>query len=332
MSEPSAPDPDDGLGLALAQRVRAREAAELEARAGEWEAVLGGELELDEAIEQQREAGADDDELERAAAYFAPFDAGETAALVDGLLGQAGAADEGANRQDTKVLPFKSKARDDDRVEDTQAETADADADQPSASATDKPSSPAHDPGKSSFWWIPGGMLAAAAAAIALWWVWPRDGQIGADDSGPTIAQRDPLPSFTLETDGGLRELRGDDDDAGQANDAEAVHRYRRDTPFDWVLRPEVSTEAQIGVEGFALVAGGSAGLPLDLDALTQIADSGAIRIAGEVRELGLEPGRYTIVLALGRPEALPDNAAAITEPGDTPGWQVQRIEIQIDD
>lgn len=319
MSEPSPPDPEDALAGALGQLVREREAAEIEARAPEWEAVLAGALELDDAVEQRRAAGdMDADELERAAAYFRPFDASETEDLVGGLLagldpGEAQAeADEEAEAGN--VIPFapraEAKAEERERKPDA-AEAAEV-----------------HDPSKSSFWWIPGGMLAAAAAAIALWWVWPRDGELGGDmGGGEVIAQRDPLPSFALQTDGGLRELRGDED--GAASPA-AVHRYRRDTPFSWVLRPAVSTEASVGVRAFALVEGSDAGLPLAIEPLVQVSDSGSVRIAGEIGQLGLEPGRYSIVLVVGRTEALPSDASALAEPSEPAPWQVQRVEIEL--
>jgi hypothetical protein len=210
-----------------------------------------------------------------------------------------------------------------------------------------------HDPGTSGFWWIPGGLLASAAAAIVLWWVWPPNEEVRefaneldraavsdtGDEREPTQAQRAPLPNYVLETDGGLERARADtgETSGAEADDAEPDrHHYRRDTPFEWVLRPISNTGAEpVGVRGFAFVDGGSAGLPLTLDPLVQASESGAIRLEGEIGQLGLEPGRYTIALAIGRPDALPVQAADVFAPGSdaTPqAWVVRRVDVVIED
>ena len=302
MSDASPDELDELLG----QRARAREQAELSARAPEWEAVARGELELDAAIAEREAAG--DGEVERAAAYFRPFDASETTALVDGLLGQLA------------PNPLRS-TNDDFTADDNVILLPDA------ASKPAKPSAiEVHDPSTSRSWWIPGGMLAAAAAAIVVWWIWPPNEDVrGSSDSGQLIAQRDPLPSYALETDGGLKPLR---DSGGDAGEADGVLRYRRATAFEWVLRPE-SEAGEVGARGFAFVDGGSAGLPLDLAATVAIAESGAIRIRGEIAQLGLEPGRYTIALVVGRPGALPEQAAEVAS-GASDAWAVHRVEIEI--
>jgi hypothetical protein len=211
-----------------------------------------------------------------------------------------------------------------------------------------------HDPGTSGFWWIPGGLLASAAAAIVLWWVWPPNDEVRefasevdraavggtGDEHQPTQAQRAPLPNYVLETDGGLERARGDTGETSSGVEPDDAapdrHHYRRDTPFEWVLRPIENTSVEpVGVRGFAFVDGSSAGLPLTLDPLAQAIESGAIRIKGEISQLGLEPGRYTIALAIGRPAALPAQAADVFAPSGaaTPrAWVVRRVDVVIED
>src|SRR5690606_18141881 len=155
-----------------------------------------------------------------------------------------------------------------------------------------------HDPGSSGFWWIPAGLLLAAAAAIVMWWVWPPSAELS-NGNGQQIARAE-LPAYVLETDGGLKQLRSDSESGSQEP---GRHRYRRDTEFEWILRPKIDEPGEVAVRGFAFVDGSSAGLPLAaLTKLAQIAPSGAVRIKGRIEQLDLEPGRYTIALAVGRP------------------------------
>jgi hypothetical protein len=195
-----------------------------------------------------------------------------------------------------------------------------------------EPSQPKHDPGMSGVWWLPAGLLIAAAAAIVLWWVLPPSAEVrGLAVSGPGAEPlADPLPTYVLETKGGLDEPR-----AATGGPEDGYHRYRRDTRFQWVLRPKVDSREPVGVRGFAFVDGGSAGLPLSLGELEQTAKPGTIEIAGTIEQLELEPGRYTIALAVGRPAALPTHAAELRRSSDSIGdepWQVRRIEIEIED
>jgi hypothetical protein len=300
---------DDGLARALGRFERQRDEDRLEAlidERPEWEAVARGELDVDEAIARRRAAG--DADVDRAADYFRPFAANETAALVDGLLESVGS--QAPDAAPDNVVPFVPR---------------------PSTPAP-APAKP-HDPGSSRFWWIPGGMLATAAAAIVLWWVWPPSEDVLEinEDGGTVIATRDPsLPGYVLETDGGLKSLRGETE--GETSPDDARHRYQRDTSFEWVLRPKADVEDAVAVRGFAFADGGRAGLPLQLDALAKVAPTGAIRIAGKIAELNLEPGRYTIALAVGRPEALPTQAADVLASEDRAAWMVRRIDVVIEE
>jgi hypothetical protein len=85
-------------------------------------------------------------------------------------------------------------------------------------------------------------------------------------------------------------------------------------------------------VRAFAFVDGGRAGLPLQLDALAKVAPSGAIRIAGEIAALNLEPGRYTIALTVGRPDDLPSEAASVLEPEADAAFVVRRVDVVIEE
>jgi hypothetical protein len=297
---------DDGLARDLGRFERER--AELQARAPEWEAVARGELGVEEAVQRRRAAG--DTNVDEAADYFRPFAANETSSLVDGLLESLGTPSE-ATAEPDNVVPF-SRA--------TAAPTK--------AAETTEPAKP-HDPGSSKFWWIPGGMLAAAAAAIVMWWVWPPNEDVrGLENS--VVAAREPLPSYVLETDGGLKQLRGDTE--GETSPDDTRHRYQRDTAFEWILRPKTDIESALAVRAFAFVDGGSAGLPLQLDDLAKVAPTGAIRIAGKIAELNLEPGRYTVVFAVGRSEDLPTQASSMLEVDDAAAFVVRRLDIVIED
>jgi hypothetical protein len=307
MSDPS--HELDPVEAALGRRAGQRE---LDEREPEWEAVARGELELDEALAKRRAAGDDEQAIERASVYFRPFDGDETAALVDGLLAQVSppAATE------AEVIPLRKP------------EPA------PAKAEPVEPPKPKHDPGSSGFWWIPGGMLLAAAAAIVMWWVWPPNADVRSltSEGGEQVAIADPLPTYVLETDGGLKQMRGETG----GSEEPGRHRYQRETEFEWILRPKVDEPGDVGVRGFAFVDGGTAGLPLPaLDELAQVAKSGAVRIKGTIEQLDLEPGRYTIALAVGRPADLPTQATDVHESAaDVTGlsWQVRRIEIEIEE
>lgn len=88
------PDDDDELLLALARR----------ARAPQWEDLAHGRLSLVDAQRERADAGDSAETIERASAYFRPFDADEQASLVDSLL--AGLADEPSS----EVVPLRPRA------------------------------------------------------------------------------------------------------------------------------------------------------------------------------------------------------------------------------
>ncbi|KIG15293.1 hypothetical protein DB30_05720 [Enhygromyxa salina] len=259
----------DQLLLALADRARERPSA--------WDPVTHGERGVDEVA---AETGVN---AELARAYFEPFDAGETQAVVDAVLARAAPAAEASPEQPAVVVPLRPRNRT------TTAILA---------------------------------VTLAIAAAAALWMIWPQP-KIGGSD--PTIATREPIPAYGVEVGGWLKTLRDD------ATPAPSRYRYRAETPFEWVLRPEAQVGDALAVRAFVIGEAGQPGRPLALDGLTEIASTGAIRIHGTIAQLMLAPGRYTIALVVGRPDALPERAAALTEPTDEPAWRVLRIDIDIE-
>ncbi|EDM74105.1 hypothetical protein PPSIR1_32994 [Plesiocystis pacifica SIR-1] len=310
-------DPEiDALVAAIGERARDYD-RELED--SPWAALARGDLDADAADERALEAGMSEAEREWARAAFAPLDEDERGGLVDALLAglddQPGEDEGDAEANDGKVVPFRAKTE-----AETEAETK----------TRDSAANRAHDPGSSPRWWVPGGMIAAAAAAILLWVAWPGDApgpELDLGGDAPTVAVADPVPTFVLETDGGLKQMRGAEDEQPKV----AAHRYQRDTEFEWILRPKLEVEGDISVRAFALV--GSSGLPLAIEDLTKQSKSGSIRVAGTIGDLDLEPGRYTIALVVGRPEALPTQASEVLADGEDSGpWQVRRVDIVIED
>jgi len=314
----------DELLSVLADHARAQAA---EDEASDWAAVARGELDLAAASER---AGLEGEALERAQAYFEALDIDT---FADGL--EARLADlEG--QSPAEVVDIAPEGGPTERAGEAGGDPGfgfgfgfgsgsgdGAAAIEPAAN---------HDPGR-AWWWVPGGMLAAAAAAIVLFMVWPRNDDLlrPSGGEGSLASLEAPLPSFGLETEGGLKALRGD------GGPAPTELRYRRETEFSWLLRPEQAIEGEVGVRAFAVVSG-SSGLPLDLEDLTKVSRSGSIQVAGSIRDLDLEPGRYTILLAVGRPGALPDVGAALAElpdsagQGDENSWQLHRLAIVIED
>ncbi|MFV8755250.1 hypothetical protein ACNOYE_32270 [Nannocystaceae bacterium ST9] len=260
-------DRDDELVLALVRRAREQES---ESSATPWEAVVRGEQSVEAVAADE---GAD---LERARAYFRPFDAGETRAIVDRVLADTPRAAE--------VVPMRGRER--KRSE-----------------------------------WVIGGVLLAMAAAAALWWAWPRSP--GEGSGGQEIAVAEPIPAYGLEVGGWLKTER---DPTAPTPDR---YRYRSDTPFEWILRPQAEVAGELALRAFVLDPDGVGGRPLDLGELAQIADTGSIRIRGTIGQLNLAPGHHTIALAIGRPDALPERAEALAESGER-AWRAFRIELDV--
>ncbi|WP_437313099.1 hypothetical protein [Sorangium sp. So ce385] len=137
------------------------------------------------------------------------------------------------------------------------------------------------------------GLLATAAAALLLF----------RPAAGP------PFPGYTLSIAGGERNARG-------APGAPAAPRIGPGSLVELVLRPATPVRGPVAVRG-VLVQGGRRETwrpPVEITA------DGVVRIAGTREALfpGLPDGPWEVVLAVGRPDALPaDPAAAQGAPED---------------
>jgi hypothetical protein len=144
------------------------------------------------------------------------------------------------------------------------------------------------------------------AAAAALAFVLLRPGP-----EGPG------LPDYRLDATAGERTLRS-------AEPAPAdVPRYGPGSRIELVLRPSTAAQGPVTVRGF-LNRGGE----LQPWAVTpEVSPEGAIRIAGPVEELLPDvTGEVELLLAVGRPEALPDAGEVLTA---TPkGWRLLRYRL----
>jgi hypothetical protein len=155
-----------------------------------------------------------------------------------------------------------------------------------------------------------GGLLAAAAALFFL-----LLGRPGAPD---------PLPEYRVELLGGAREVR-----SGDESPPRGAPLYLPGNQLEVVLRPQAATQGEVAVRCFLERDG-------DLrpwDVPVEISDRGAVRIAGEIgRELPLEPGRFTLHLAVGRPGDLPDEAAlreALATP-ESRSWRLSSAVFEV--
>ncbi len=154
-----------------------------------------------------------------------------------------------------------------------------------------------------------GGPALLAAAALAVLWV-------------PSPAPA-PLPPYDLEVSGGAQALRGP-----QA--ATAVTRLGPGDALALTLVPDVAAEGPLQVRAWLAPDGGA---PRPWPVTPEVGPTGAQRIQGSREALGLgdwPAGRYTLVIAVGRPEALPAAAPAAAPPADA-GWQrlTWRLELR---
>ncbi|EYF00260.1 hypothetical protein [Chondromyces apiculatus] len=137
---------------------------------------------------------------------------------------------------------------------------------------------------------------AAAMAAAAVVWVMAGSGA------------RDGLPVYALAVLGGEQTERH-----GGPPEAEGPPRIGPGSRLEIVLRPVTPAQVPVAVRGF-LVSGGdvAAGGGRPWEPPVEISAEGSVRIAGSREALfpGVAPGEITLVLAVGRPEALPADAA----------------------
>lgn len=153
------------------------------------------------------------------------------------------------------------------------------------------------------------------------------------DEPKPTRAagkvELGPLPIYALETDGGLAPPSG----AGEPEPGKGRLRYRLDTAFDWRLNPELEVGGELALRAFVFPEAPTIGdaRALSLGELGSVGARGAARIQGTIRELALDPGRYTIALVVGRPESLPEQAQAVHGSTGTDAWALRRVAIEIE-
>lgn len=152
---------------------------------------------------------------------------------------------------------------------------------------------------------------ASVAAASLLWLLWPAS----------TLP---PLPSYTLDLEGGRR--------AQRAGAAAASGELLAEGRIEIVLRPATAVSGPLAVRAF--IARGGAVAPWPLPA--EIASSGAVRIAGAVRELlPAEPGAFQLAVAIGRPGRLPEAAevaARLAAAGGaaTSDWTLLSVHLRL--
>ncbi len=191
------------------------------------------------------------------------------------------------------------------------AESADAAGDAPEAAPVPPPAVSSLLPARARRGWPLAAAAALATVAFGLQWLVARDG--GA-----------PLPRFGLEVDG------------------IAFERSRSETPpvavlaagssFAVLLSPEAEVEGAVGARFFAVRDGRWRRFDLEL----RPAPTGALRFAGKMAgELVLEPGRWMLVAAVGRPRTLPSEAEirerhAAGDDAPTGGWQLLEVPVKV--
>lgn len=110
-----------------------------------------------------------------------------------------------------------------------------------------------------------------------------------------------PLPSYRWELRSTVRDFRG----PAKASSEQARPRMHPDTRVELVLRPHENVEGELEVRSFLVDSTGGAqpwSPPIEQSPI------GVVRIAGSVRkDLGIPLGQWTLVVAIGRPGALPE-------------------------
>lgn len=164
-------------------------------------------------------------------------------------------------------------------------------------------------------WFVVAAPALAAAAAI-LFLVLPRGGP------APGAAS---LPGFQMEVSGGRKAVRGGPEDS--------LLRVGPGDQVTLVLRPATAVEGRVSARVF--VAGPDHGARPDgarssrrlPDVAPEVSSDGAMRITGLGPALAaLAPGRYRLVVAVARPEHLPD---ALPEAPAAPHAQLLEREVE---
>jgi hypothetical protein len=131
------------------------------------------------------------------------------------------------------------------------------------------------------------------------------------------------LPPYEMAVVGGARELRGDTPTPPAQTEAP---RIRKGDRVEILLRPQRAVEGALSTR--ALFIRGADIVPWD--ASIEHAPLGALRIVIDSSALpALAPGRWDLVVAMGRPGSLPDEPAAILRGGSR--WQTHRTSVVIE-
>lgn len=110
-----------------------------------------------------------------------------------------------------------------------------------------------------------------------------------------------PLPEYALEVRGQIRQQR-----SLVAPSLEEIPQLSIDGSLRLLMRPATSVEGPL--EAVAMALSDSADRKVPLSSIEyQVSDLGALQLEAPVAALGLSPGRWTLIVAVGRPEHLPD-------------------------
>ncbi|MDI1476478.1 hypothetical protein [Polyangium sp. y55x31] len=162
--------------------------------------------------------------------------------------------------------------------------------------------------------WVPAIAALAAAAAVAL--------LVGLPGRGPSNG--DPLPAYELSLLGGEHSTRAEP----APTDPRPPLRLGPGSSLEIVLRPASPDRKPIAAGGFLIQDGRARVWPIHPD----ISPDGAVRVAGERETLfpDLPAGSYEIVIAVGRPGALPDAGAVVRSAAAEPDARVRLFRQSI--
>ncbi len=169
--------------------------------------------------------------------------------------------------------------------------------------------------------WVAWAAPMAVAAAAAWFFVVPRGGQPGG-----------PMAPWELSFRGGEKAVRG-------SHSPEGIPVLTPQSHFELVVRPERAVEGAVDLRAVAVRVApqrsGAKAVPLDWRWQRAPGGGGAARVSGRAGELlRLPPGRWRIVVFVGRPDALPKDRESLERLArngapEGPGWR--RLETTVE-
>ena len=139
--------------------------------------------------------------------------------------------------------------------------------------------------------------------------------------------QADALPRYGVTQASGEAIVRGED----PAVVSTLV--VRPDTTIELIVAPASAIDGPVDLR--VVASQGEQRRWIDATAMRSISADGVIRLRGRASAwLDLPPGTWTLTLVIGRPDHLPADLAAYTAAADDPhdhGWQLQRVEVQVE-